>query len=413
MASDIAGLRDAYVLARSLDTAFEYGPLYAYEQPEIAQALWQEIINPAVALVHQSSRKTPDGVYVANAPSPWHAYFYLRAQQNYLYRAGRPLGEVPVDDKNIPGEHMFFRGQQCSTWAFVSSLQRKGAASKDIERRAKIALSEYFGSTFARNQDVANNAGECFAQHYGIATDLIDISCDPDIAVWFATRSEGDPCPQDDSQGIVRAISWASQRGHADTSFLLAPPFVRNLYTQRGLFVDASGTGGQLTGKFALEIRFPRETAAGEFAVVRGGKIIDVWPRLDSDELELVQWARNIGATCSDEIQVRSTVRAQEAQGGLPKFWLARELVDFDVGEWLSILAWILPATCVTALPVDGPEPMRYEISLLKMKALVRSNPTFFRSLLHATEGADFSRTGPLEQVLGFAKDELENSAAQ
>jgi hypothetical protein len=56
---------------------------------------------------------------------------------------------------------------------------------------------------------------------------------------------------------------------------------------------------------------------------------------------------------------------------------------------------------------------MRYEVAGPKVQALARSNPTFFRALIHASEGADFSRMGGLEQVLRFAKDELENSSAQ
>jgi hypothetical protein len=191
---------------------------------------------------------------------------------------------------------LFFRGQRCSAWPFGSSLQRKDASAQQIEQRATIALSEYFGSMFVRNEDVASNTGRCFAQHYGIATDLIDISCDPDVAVWFATRSEGARCPHDDPRGAIRAVSWAAQRGYADTSFLLAPPFVRNLYTQRGLFIDASSTNGSFTGKFALEVRLPRETAAGKFEVIRNGQAVDVWPQpVDAEGAELIQWARDIG----------------------------------------------------------------------------------------------------------------------
>lgn len=87
---DIVHLKEAYARWQSYEITFEYGPLRVYAEHEAVQKLWHETINPAVALVHSSLRKT-NGALVAEAPSPWHAFFYLRAQQQYLYRAGRPL----------------------------------------------------------------------------------------------------------------------------------------------------------------------------------------------------------------------------------------------------------------------------------------------------------------------------------
>jgi hypothetical protein len=76
--SDVLDLRDAYERWQSLDIAVEYGPLRAYAEHDTVQRLWHETIGPAVAVVAGNSRKTADGVFVAEAPSPWHAYFYLR-----------------------------------------------------------------------------------------------------------------------------------------------------------------------------------------------------------------------------------------------------------------------------------------------------------------------------------------------
>jgi hypothetical protein len=50
---------------------------------------------------------------------------------------------------------------------------------------------------------------------------------------------------------------------------------------------------------------------------------------------------------------------------------------------------------------------MRYEILDLKVRALVRSNPTFFRAFVAAGEGADFSRFEVLKNVLVLAREEL------
>lgn len=408
---DIADLKAAYELWQSLDIVMEYGPLRAYADHDTVQQLWSEIISPAVALVDESSHKTADGVYVAEAPSPWHAYFYLRAQQQYVYKAGRPLGSPVSADQPQGGEHLFFRGQRCASWEPMSSLRRQDPVAQGIEQRAVAALKEYFRSHFASSDDVAGNTALCFAQHYGIATDLADISCDPDISVWFATHPVGATCPADEREAIVQSVSWAGQAQSAETVFLLPPPFVRNVYEQRGLFIDTSSTGGRLKGRLSLEVRFPRETVGGEFRVIRQGRPLEVWPESDAVEKELVSWARAVGTACTDMHAIPSAVQAQRSGENWPTFWLERRLYDVEkhVNAWLSILTWVLPATCVTAIPVapGGPAPIRYEILDLKVRALVRSNPTFFSAFAGAAEEADFTGFEVLKHVLALARDEL------
>src|SRR4028119_654597 len=330
MEQDIINLKAAYERWQSLDILFEYGPLRAYREHDMTQRLWRETIDPAVALVHKSTRKTGQGVHVAEAPSPWHAYFYLRAQQQYAYRAGRLLGSAVGDGEPQGGEHLFFRGQRCASWELKSSLRRKDPSTQGIERRAVAALVEYFRYHFAADDDLASNTALCFAQHYGIATDLADISCDPDISVWFATHPVGETCPSGEREAIVQALSWAGQVDAAETLFLLPPPFVRNVYKQRGLFIDTSVTNGKLEVRLSLEVRFPRETAGGEFQVFRRGRSLEVWPEMDAAEQELVAWARTVGTVCSDVNAVRDMVETQRQASELPEFWLERELYDFE-----------------------------------------------------------------------------------
>jgi hypothetical protein len=407
---EIVGLKRAYERLQSLEIAYEYGPLRAYVDHKTALELWRTTIDRAVASVHETSHKTAAGTYIATAPSPWHAYFYLRAQQQFCFRSGRPIDAPSVETEKQIGEHLFFRGQRCASWDFKTSLSRRDSRTQECERRAVAALREYFGLTFAKDRDIASNTARCFAQHYGIATDLADISCDADIGVWFATHPVGEPCATPEG-AVVRSVSWAGQENSARTMFLLPPPFVRNVYRQRGLFIDASSTGGQLTGNIMLDVRFPRETDAGEFQVIRGGAPIIVWPEPDEHEKELVLWAREIAAKCPNEDAVSKTVQSLRDAIDFPRFWLERELYDFEshVNAWLSIFDWILPATCVTAIPVQsqGSAPMRYEIAGPKVRALVRSNPTFFRAFVSASQGAEFSGFDLLRQIVTMARDEL------
>lgn len=273
-----------------------------------------------------------------------------------------------------------------------------------------MALTEYFRALFVADDDVASNTGRCFAQHYGIATDLADISCEPDIAIWFATHPFHASCPAGDATGVVRAVSWAGQQQDTETICLMPPPFVRNVYEQRGLFIDTSSTNGILNGKITLQVEFPRDTAAGEFQVIRRNKKLAVWSLPDAAENELVNWARAVAIDSIDSGEVRGKVAQAKDRNGLPGFWLERELWDSDkqINGWLCMLDWVLPATCVTALPVSsGPEPVRYEILDLKVRALVRANPTFFKAFVEASQDSDFTGFKVLYEVLRLARSEL------
>lgn len=412
-AADILALKDAYEQLQSWTPIVEFGPLRAYHPSHHAEAqrLWREVIDPAVRQTDDTQTLDAHGTYRARAASPWHAYFYLRAQQQHVFRAGRPLRAPPAPDAGVVGEHLFFRGQRCASWPFHSSLRRRDAVTAAAERRAAFALSEYFRYTFIADADVASGTGRCFAQHYGIATDLVDVSCDPGIAIWFATHPYPSSCPDGEPDAVVRAVSWAGQRDDAPVKCLLAPPFVRNVYTQRGLFLDTSSTNGELTAGLRLEVTFPRETVGGEFRVRRSGVDIDVWPEPDAAEQALIAWARGIAAEADDDAGVGDRVAQAREGDAWPRFWLDRELYEHDrqVEEWLTILDWVLPSTCVTALPVASAQgPMQYEVLEPKVRALVRANPTFFTALVSATEGADFSRHEVLRQVIVVARGILD-----
>jgi hypothetical protein len=405
--NDILALKHAYEVLQGLKLVHEYGPLRSFLENDAAQRA-QTIIAPAVSLVHSTSRRDKDGTYLVDAPSPWHAYFYLRAQQQFCFRGGRPLGEPPSLDGKTLGEHLFFRGQRCASWTFQTSRRRKNQCEQQVEQRAVTAVTEYFRLMFASDQSIASNIGLCFAQHYGIATDLIDISCDADIAVWFATHPSAGTCPNEEG-AVVRSVSWAGQEDEAKTLFLLPPPFVRNVYLQRGLFIDASATNGLMLGKIQMQVYFPRDTAGGEFQVIRSGTSVEVWPGLDRSERELVHWAREIALEYQDDEAVRSRVVEDRNANTFPEFWLEKGLYEHDtqLQEWLSLLDWVLPATCVTALPVAGHAPMLYEVSTPKVRALVRANSGFFRAFVSVFEGANFTGFESLERVFLIARAEL------
>jgi hypothetical protein len=413
--SEILRVRDAYAQWQSAKVDFEYGPLRGYprEQRGIMNALWREVIDPIGRLVDATRHKVGDALQVVDAPSPWHAYFYLRMQQQHLFRAGQPFG-APANERDPPaGDHLFFRGQRCASWTFSSPINRCADAARPVERRAVLALREYFWMMFAASEDLASNTARCFAQHYGIATDLVDITCDADIALWFATHPfKTNADPKEERQGVVRAFTWVGQQETTKTVALLAPPFVRNVYQQRGLFIDTSTTRGELVGSIMLNVRFPRDTVGGEFRVIRNGAALDVWPPADKSESDLIAWARKVAKECTSDDAVARRARADRDTSSFPRFWLDRELHNFEgcVEKWVSMLDWVLPGTCVTAISVSGgAAPMRYLALQPKVRQLVQANPTFFRAFTHATEEANFSGLELLKEILAVARDELEH----
>ena len=62
--------------------------------------------------------------------------WYLRAQQQYVYRAGRPLGSAYSDEKSHAGEHLFFRGQRCAIW----QAEIESSDYTRLSRRLELAL---------------------------------------------------------------------------------------------------------------------------------------------------------------------------------------------------------------------------------------------------------------------------------
>lgn len=89
---EIRGLKAAYEVWQSVEILFEYGPLRAYAPAHqgTIQSLWRDTVDSAVSVVAQTEVRNANGTYATQAPSPWHAYFYLRAQHStYIEQADR------------------------------------------------------------------------------------------------------------------------------------------------------------------------------------------------------------------------------------------------------------------------------------------------------------------------------------
>jgi hypothetical protein len=411
---EITELKKAYETLNSLDVISEFGSERRYSDTKLADELFEKTINPALLNVKFSDNSP--SIFRNNrldAPSAWHAYFYLlRVQQKRLNFC--ILGNSRMEYDPNHGDHVFFRGQRCSSWEFNSSLKRKEKSVKDFDERTLVCLLEFFKYSFGTASDMASNAALCFAQHNGLPTNLMDVSCDPDVAVWFATR-RGSTCPQSENNGVVRAVTWAGQRSGSKPTILIPPPFVHNVYIQHGLFLDTSETNGVLTGDKDLDIHFPRETVAGDFNVFREGSILDVWPKQTHHEMELIEWAHSIANKYPDYLAASKMAKLEVEKGNVPSYWQNKELFDLAKYKipWLEVfLIWLLPGTCVTANYVNryGLDGYFCNISDFKVKRLVQANPTFFRKICEFTDEIDLHGEGAAREVIRIAREELKIS---
>jgi hypothetical protein len=105
---------------------------------------------------------------------------------------------------------------------------------------------------------------------------------------------------------------------------------------------------------------------------------------------------------------IHAFVNEERDAGTLPTFGLKLDRYDFEkhADRWLAILDWVLPATCIIALPVGGPN-LQYEILASKVQALVRANPTFFRAFIAASEDANFAGLETVQKIREMAMEEL------
>jgi hypothetical protein len=391
---EIIYLKAGYERLRSTEPPVRYGPLEGWPEEPWPRDFLRSL--PAISQrIFERRQRTAEGAFLVEVPSPWHAYFYLRGIQQRVYRH-----EV--------GEHLFFRGQRCANWKFGASISRRSAEEAAVARRAACLLGRFFHNGHGFDPDAGAVAGRCFAQHYGISTDLIDISADADVGVWFATHPTTGSCPSGETRAIVRSVSWGGQINGTQTTFYIPPPYVRNVYRQRGLFLDASKTGGELNGRLKLDVLFPRETAGGEFKVYREGGAFEIWPEVEAPERELCSWATAMAMDFADDTIDEAFDRCV-ATKALPSFFSAQAIMDVDMTtDWLTILDWLLRATCVTAAPnPGGSPPMRYVVNLAKVDQLVDANPGFFGMLLYTAENKDFSEFPTVETVLKRAGERL------
>lgn len=198
-------------------------------------------------------------------PSAWHASLLLRQIQDITTQTGSPA--------------WVYRGQSNSKWSIQPSLFRDGVdQDAEIERlylfenlmgHMSFNCTSIFygpmGSPDQLNLRVGKNAYRASAQHYGLKTPLVDLTTDPDVAIFFALNG---PTAQDGLSTVYcRPIG-------PEMEIILPPPMVQRLYVQSGLFA-----GRETSFEKGFAVQFPK-SGSESFQVLReGGKPVDLVPQ--------------------------------------------------------------------------------------------------------------------------------------
>lgn len=120
------------------------------------------------------------------------ALFFLDSYSNNYYAQSVEDALELLHHFKVRNTYDIFRGQASSQWDVVSSLERRGVKyinSEDYKRR----MSVYF-STLSKNKTTEflaqkRDSGLAVAQHYGLPTNYVDFTTDPEIAVFFAMHN--------------------------------------------------------------------------------------------------------------------------------------------------------------------------------------------------------------------------------
>ena len=226
------------------------------------------------------------GNRLSRAPSPWHAALAgIVALQYSLTPEGHPLKHGDETVIMSSKQSFVFRGQGDKNCDLIPKLERK-EIDNVFEARALDAFCASLDRLF-KSADIPTPPAKALAataQHYGIATHLLDFTADPSVAVWFGAHA---PRRRKDQEAVIFLLPLIEGLNRG-AKIILPPPFVKRLYVQRGLFIEPAGGTGSTLRQACTEICFPLDSS---FKVIREGKPIKLLLR-DQWLEKCVEWAQ-------------------------------------------------------------------------------------------------------------------------
>jgi len=211
------------------------------------------------------------GEYVKNfnhgeifVPSPWHAWALLAfLHSNFIRVDGQQWNTL--DNFVVPA----YRGHEDSNYQILPSLYRSN--NQETEQRYLDIFTLIFNQPFLWQNlgiPLPLESAKAAAQHYGIHTDLLDITADPAIAVYFASHPES---KNHAKTGAVLVFDLQNILS-SGTKIILPPPPVDRLYKQQGAFLSFPNKDFHSIQNL-IKITFPPNP---DFQIIREGKHIDI-----------------------------------------------------------------------------------------------------------------------------------------
>jgi hypothetical protein len=210
------------------------------------------------------------------APSVWHAVVHMRVANRGWLSGQNGLGRQMA---------LMYRGQARASWPLTAGILRDGV-DLDLERQTVYAFVDLV-ERFLMNQSMFDFYGMtpsldalsgvdveipkvlhvATGQHYGLRTQLLDFSCDPAIAAWFACHGDTNEGEEASLFGLPTRVAEVAGGG-----VLLPHPYVLPLYRQRGCFVSPRSTAEDWLRGVCIEVRFPPDES---FEILRGGEPVE------------------------------------------------------------------------------------------------------------------------------------------
>jgi len=200
------------------------------------------------------SRASPSGHDLdLYAPSPWHALCAILFQdiRSRLHRGSFDAALAEV--RSNFGGRPFYRGQ-ARAWDIMPSAWRspeQAELSSRLVPKFSAALHEHFAAvpdpvTHLAGRPDLSHATVGLAQHYGLPTDMVDLTFHPLVAMCFACGATSSPevYPRDlhlDKLlrcAVIYVIAAPALSTVARTMFEFPPTYSLRLYQQKGLFAD-------------------------------------------------------------------------------------------------------------------------------------------------------------------------------
>jgi len=278
---DVAEARDLYEIVTEIEE-FAHSLQIGLDHPD-RDTLMTAMIRAAGECQLDEQRS------VIMALSPWHAFFVLWAALA-LARADRST--------------VFFRGQADVQLKHLSAGIFRDLSVEAAEQALRaVAIIEHLlekKEIVHQEDDDLPNLARAIAQHYGVATSLLDVTLDPAVAIYFAlldTTRE---------RGAAFALDWK----HCEEQSLpiVIPPVAawsKRLIDQRGFFLDLERIQRLGVQQTYYTVEFPRLDG---FEVRRCGEVVRPWP-IDEPEVEkMIAWAKQAFNGVSDAASITNLV---------------------------------------------------------------------------------------------------------